>query len=72
MRKVKQGRKRGRLFFAQYSSTIIYFVSADLAAINPNTTMLAIGEVRPSLEIFIPLQFRDLSVILEDTQPLPG
>ena len=62
----------GTLFFAQYSPTIIYFVSADLAAINPNTTMLAVGEVRPSIDVFFPSQFRDLSVILEDTQPLPG
>ena len=62
----------GMLFIAQYSSTVIYFVPADLAAINPNTTLLAFGEVRPTLDIFAPMQVRDLSVILDDTQPLPG
>ena len=61
----------GTLFIAQYSSTVIYFVPANLAAIN-QFTMLAVGEVRPTLDIFIPMQFRDLSVILDDTQPLPG
>ena len=62
----------GTLFIAQYSSTVIYFVPANLNTIDPSTTVLAVGEVRPTLDAFIPMQFRDLSVILSDTQPLPG
>ena len=62
----------GTLFIAQYSSTVIYFMPADLAAINPSTTSLAVGQVTPTLDAFVPMQFRDLSVILNDTQPLPG
>ena len=62
----------GMFFIAKYSSTVIYFVPADLAAINPKSTLLAVGEVRPTLDVFVPMQFRDLSVILDDTRPLPS
>ena len=62
----------GLLFIAQYSSTVIYYVPADLSSIDPNTTVLAVGEVRPVIDTFQPMQFRDLSVILDSTQPLPG
>ena len=62
----------GLLFIAQYSSTVIYYVPADLTAIDSNTTVLAVGEVRPTIDTFKPMQFRDLSVILDSTQPLPG
>ena len=62
----------GILFIAQYSSAVIYYVPADLNAIDSSTTVLAVGEVRPTLVNFIPEQFRDVSAILDSTQPLPG
>ena len=62
----------GTLFIAQYSSTVIYFVPANLNAIDPSTNMLAVGEVRLTLDAYFPMQFRDLSVILNDAQPLQG
>ena len=61
----------GMLFIAQYSSAVIYFVPADLYVVNPNTTTLAIGEIRPILDVYAPMQLRDFAV-LWGSQPQPG
>ena len=60
------------LFIAQFSSLSISFITAEFANIG-SEYVLAMGtvEIKPD-PLPNPVQFRDLSVILIDNQPLPG